>query len=124
MSPVNRNNEKTPPSVKWGNEHKFPPKPYYINGNDADDKVGIPAKSDCFVATAVYGSYDCPEVVRLRGFRDNFLKKYALGRAFIAAYYRFGPYLAKIVKGRAFLSTPTKAALDLFIRTFLEKKRP
>ena len=41
------------------------------------------AKSACYVATAVYGSYDCPEVWTLRRFRDNTLEETWYGRAFI-----------------------------------------
>lgn len=78
--------------------------------------------SYCFVATAVYGSYDCPEVMKLRTFRDNRLRKYALGRAFIAVYYRYGPKLAEAVKGRRFLSIPIKSILNIFIRIFLDRK--
>lgn len=37
----------------------------------------------CYIATAVYGSYDCPEVWTLRRFRDNFLAENWLGRMFI-----------------------------------------
>lgn len=76
----------------------------------------------CFVATAVYGSYDCPEVMKLRTFRDDCLRKYALGRAFIAVYYRYGPKLAEAVKGRRLLSAPIKSILDIFIRIFLDRK--
>lgn len=52
----------------------------------------------CFVATAVFDNYDSPEVVKLRLFRDNFLRRHLLGRAFIAFYYKTGPYLASAVK--------------------------
>ena len=37
----------------------------------------------CYVATAVYGSYDCPQVWTLRRFRDNALAKTWYGRACI-----------------------------------------
>ncbi|MFR9028073.1 MAG: DUF2726 domain-containing protein [Clostridium sp.] len=30
----------------------------------------------CYIATAVYGSYDCPQVWVLRRFRDQILEKY------------------------------------------------
>lgn len=47
----------------------------------------------CYVATAVYGSYDCPEVWVLRRFRDILLMKTWYGRVFVKAYYRFSPFL-------------------------------
>lgn len=49
----------------------------------------------CYVATAVYGSYDCPEVWTLRRFRDNILAKNLLGRLFIVIYYAVSPTLVK-----------------------------
>lgn len=49
----------------------------------------------CYIATAVYGSYDCPEVWTLRRFRDNSLAKNVLGRLFIRTYYSISPLLVK-----------------------------
>jgi hypothetical protein len=49
----------------------------------------------CYVATAVYGSYDCPEVWTLRRFRDYSLAKTWYGRAFIRVYYAISPTLVK-----------------------------
>jgi len=49
----------------------------------------------CYVATCVYGSYDCPEVWTLRRFRDNELAQKRLGRAFIKAYYAVSPTIVK-----------------------------
>lgn len=49
----------------------------------------------CYVATAVYGSYDCPEVWTLRRFRDNKLASTWYGRAFIRTYYAISPTLVK-----------------------------
>lgn len=50
--------------------------------------------SNCFVATAVYGSYEHPQVLKLRYFRDSTLRKSLLGRCFISFYYTVGPHLA------------------------------
>ncbi len=50
----------------------------------------------CYVATAVYGSYDCPEVWVLRRFRDCNLAKSPAGRAFIRFYYATSPALVQI----------------------------
>ena len=49
----------------------------------------------CYVATAVYGSYDCPEVWTLRRFRDYTLAETWYGRAFIRTYYAISPTLVK-----------------------------
>lgn len=49
----------------------------------------------CYVATAVYGSYDCPQVWTLRRFRDFTLAETWYGRAFIRTYYAISPTLVK-----------------------------
>lgn len=56
-----------------------------------------PQKSDegCYVATCVYGSYDCPEVWTLRRYRDNTLGASVLGRALIRTYYAISPTIVK-----------------------------
>lgn len=54
----------------------------------------------CFVATAVYGSPDCPQVVSFRRFRDRKLVSTSFGRAFIAFYGAAGPIAAALVGNR------------------------
>ena len=49
----------------------------------------------CYVATCVYGSYDCPQVWTLRRFRDDTLGATWYGRAFIRTYYAISPTLVK-----------------------------
>ncbi len=50
----------------------------------------------CYIATAVYGSYDCPQVWILRRFRDRVLTRTWYGRAFIRVYYAVSPSLVKL----------------------------
>ncbi len=52
-------------------------------------------KTKCYIATAVYGSYNCPEVWTLRRFRDNTLAETWYGRLFIRTYYAISPTLVK-----------------------------
>ena len=54
-----------------------------------------PKGSGCYVATCVYGSYDCPEVWTLRRYRDNTLSETWYGRLFIKTYYAISPTLVK-----------------------------
>lgn len=49
----------------------------------------------CYVATAVYGSYDCPQVWILRRYRDFKLANSWHGRTFIKTYYAISPTLVK-----------------------------
>jgi hypothetical protein len=70
---------------------------------------------DCFVATAVYGDYEHPDVRRLRRFRDETLRHAAWGRAFIAWYYRYGPGLAERLEGRHALRRGIRWALAQFV---------
>ncbi len=49
----------------------------------------------CYVATAVYGSYDCPQVWTLRRYRDYTLAETWYGRAFVRTYYAISPTLVK-----------------------------
>jgi hypothetical protein len=51
----------------------------------------------CFIATAVYGSYDAPEVIILRKFRDKVLLANFLGRRFVKLYYHLSPPIANII---------------------------
>ena len=54
------------------------------------------SQQGCYVATAVYGSYDCPEVWTLRRFRDEVLAQSWYGRLFIRAYYTVSPTVVRL----------------------------
>lgn len=69
-------------------------------------------KSGCFIATAVYDSYDAPEVIILRQFRDKVLNRSGGGKLFIKAYYFLSPTLAKFVKRRIKLKALSKIVLN------------
>ena len=49
----------------------------------------------CYIATSVYGSYDCPQVWTLRRYRDEVLGSTWYGRLFIKLYYAISPTLVK-----------------------------
>ena len=74
----------------------------------------------CYVATCVYGSYDCPEVWTLRRFRDNTLGSTWYGRAFIRTYYATSPTLVKWFGNTTWFKKMWKDILDRMVKK-LEK---
>ena len=73
-------------------------------------------KEGWYIATAVYGSYDAPEVLILRKFRDNVLKKSRRGRMFIKIYYTLSPGLADRLKNHAFINAKVRGVLDQIVK--------
>lgn len=73
-------------------------------------------KSGCYVATAVYGSYDCPQVWTLRRFRDNTLAETWYGRAFIRMYYAVSPPLVKWFGKTEWFKNLWKPMLDRMVQ--------
>ena len=51
----------------------------------------------CFIATAVMGDENDPNVVILRAYRDQVLLPSSLGRTFVKFYYRVSPPIANII---------------------------
>lgn len=77
--------------------------------------------SACYVATAVYGSYDCPEVWILRRFRDYTLDETWYGRAFIKVYYATSPTLVKWFGNTGMFQTLWRGVLNKFISNLKTK---
>lgn len=80
-----------------------------------DYKLQKPPKEGCYVATCVYGSYDCPEVWTLRRFRDNTLRQSFLGRTFIKCYYATSPTIVKYFGDYKVFNSIFKPVLDKFV---------
>ena len=57
-----------------------------------------PKKSGCFVATAIYGSYNDSNVVVLRRYRDSNLLITPLGKALVSLYYWVSPPIAIVLE--------------------------
>lgn len=87
------------------------------NSMNSCQEIQQPApKEGCYIATAVYESYDVPEVLVLREFRDNVLKKSRGGRLFIKIYYALSPGTASKLKNHIFINDKIKAVLDRLVR--------
>lgn len=73
-------------------------------------------KEGCYIATCIYGSYDCPQVRLLRRFRDERLKKTPAGRIFIRGYYAISPVLVRCFGKNPAFHAFWKRVLDSLIR--------
>lgn len=70
----------------------------------------------CYIATMVYGSYEHPQVLELRKFRDNTLSKSSFGRLFIKTYYTYSPKLVEHLKNKPLVNQIIKSVLNTLIR--------
>ncbi|MCH5171063.1 MAG: hypothetical protein J1F24_07235 [Oscillospiraceae bacterium] len=75
----------------------------------------------CYVATCVYGSYDCPQVWTLRRFRDNVLSNNIFGKMFIKLYYTVSPSIVRIFGNFAWFHKLFKTPLDKFVNSLQRK---
>lgn len=75
----------------------------------------------CYVATAVYGSYDCPEVWTLRRYRDNKLAETWYGRAFVKTYYAISPTLVKWFGHTKWFKKMWRGTLDRMVKNLQEE---
>lgn len=86
-----------------------------INNVPLKTKNNSYSSGGCYVATCVYGSYDCPEVWTLRRFRDNVLSKNLFGRLFIKCYYAISPTTVEIFGDYLWFHKLFKAPLDKWV---------
>ena len=69
----------------------------------------------CYIATMAYGDDDHPQVMELRKFRDEFLRKTLFGRYFIKIYYKYSPLLVEKLKDKPKINTLIRRCLDQLI---------
>ena len=87
--------------------------------NELIEKMNAIQTGGCYIATAVYGSYDCPQVWAFRRFRDNDLANNVIGRLFIKAYYAISPKFIKIFGKTKLFNKLFKKRLDKFYSKLL-----
>lgn len=112
----------TDPTILW-NETLT----YHTLLNQIDPSHEIPQekpkkpKTGCYVATAVYGSYNCPNVWILRRYRDYSLAKTWYGRAFVHSYYAVSPACIKWFGHTEWFNRVFKKLLDVFVEKLQDR---
>lgn len=87
-----------------------------------EEYKGNEKKEDgCYIATCIYGSYDCPEVWTLRRFRDYTLAETWYGRSFIHTYYAISPTIVRWFGKTKWFNHFWKGKLDRMVNR-LQKK--
>ena len=86
------------------------PQQYQQSQSSSSQKSG-----GCYIATAVYGSYDCPQVWTLRRYRDMELKKTFAGRCFISLYYKVSPTFVRLFGKTKAFNMCSRYFLDRFV---------
>lgn len=81
--------------IKIFNEYHLIKNSLKVEGPDGKNEKPAEERRGCYIATSVYGSYDCPQVWTLRRYRDNTLASTWYGRIFIKCYYKISPILVK-----------------------------
>jgi hypothetical protein len=79
------------------------------------------SKEGCFVATAVYGSPEAPEVRLLRRFRDRVLMQSQFGRILVENYYCISPQIVRIMNGSKILQNMVKKLLLCPLVKFIDR---
>ena len=93
-----------------------------ITSKEDNQKKSQKKNTGCYIATAIYGSYEAPEVRVLRKFRDEVLQQSFLGRLFITTYYQLSPPVAERLKGAKRSNQFVKSLLDRWVERLRSKK--
>lgn len=93
------------------------PKPKPATASTTTSGTSTPSSSGgCYVATCVYGAYDCPEVWTLRRYRDGVLAKSIHGRCFIKTYYAISPRVVRVFGSIEGFRIFNKRILDAIVK--------
>lgn len=90
-----------------------------INSQRNVKQYDTPTDKRCYIATAVFG-VSAPETIKLRQWRDDYLKNYYFGRKFITVYYKISPFLIR--KSPHFIKPIVKMVLRGFVKLIGRKK--
>lgn len=81
------------------------------------------SNSDCFIATAAFGTEMEPEVETLRQFRDNHLLTNKAGRLFVNTYYKVSPPIADAIRESDKAKSVVRSVLSPLITVAEELQR-
>lgn len=98
-----------------GDVQYHPDSKVILGQNAFPEKESDKKRGGCYVATCVYGSYDCAPVWTLRRFRDENLAKTVLGRCFIRCYYSISPTVVRLFGDTKWFVGATKPLLDRLV---------
>ena len=101
-------------------EIKYIRQKYFSNLGFSDIARGKNSEG-CYIATAVYGSYNHPNVLTLRKYRDLRLNSTVLGKIFIKIYYLISPKLTFLFKSNESVNKLSKKILNRIV-LILRKK--
>lgn len=86
-----------------------------VSGTPADEHGEALIQTSCFIATAAYGTPMAKQVRILCRFRDKYLLTNAMGRKFVAFYYKYSPPIADYIAQRKWLRKVIRIVLCPFI---------
>lgn len=82
----------------------------------------VSASRGCFIATAVYGSYESQEVKVLRLLRDEYILNMPLGTSFVKLYYVVSPPISQWLMAKPLILNVVRQILNFVVRWY-ERKR-
>lgn len=90
-------------ATEWSQVVRFPaiPPSYQELVRQFGEHPAQRAKTECFIATACYGTPHTPALDTLRAFRDGYLNRSPRGRRLIDLYYRSSPPVADFLRRHA-----------------------
>lgn len=99
----------------WAYKRGEPQTPASKSVSQQKTSTGTSSSGGCYIATAVYGSYDCPEVWTLRRYRDYELAQSISGRLFIKLYYAISPKVVAVAGNAVWFQDLVKPRLDSMV---------
>jgi len=90
-------------------------------GELSGDKCKLCNPGGCYVASCIYGSYDCLEVWTLRRYRDSSLNRSWFGRQFIQMYYAVSPKIVKAFGKQRWFNLIGKSVVDMLVKKLQNK---